>query len=278
MAFISVIVSLRNSMAICSGSDSVAGAAAAGSGTGSKGSRLAGADARAAASGCGVSSGLGGEGTCGRSISGTTSAPVGPILRRSHKTAPNAPPPRRKAKTIHGQIDCAGVAGAATAGPTGANDGKGAAGVGLTAGPGKIAEVADGGAPVAWTAGADAGLVGGGTGRPAEGAGVGAGSDGTVIGAGAAEGIGVGAGAAGAGVGEGRGAGVGVPSTGPTTGGGVGVGVGFGGRRKSETCAAAGIASSAAMPARRNARVVIQAGSRSAPRAIRVGGEGVNSR
>jgi hypothetical protein len=78
-----------------------------------------------------------------------------------------------------------------------------------------------------------------------------------IRGGGVAEGAsgGAGAGAVGDGVGEGRAAGV--PSTGPTTGGAVGVGVGPAGRRKLESCAAAGIASSAAMPARRNARVAM---------------------
>ena len=88
--------------------------------------------------------------------------------------------------------------------------------------------------------------------RDARGAGV-------VIAGGVIWGAGVGVGAAivgaGAGVGEGRGAGV--------SGGGpiiVGVGVGPGCRRKSVTCAAAGLANSAALPTRRKARWVMWSG------------------
>ena len=85
--------------------------------------------------------------------------------------------------------------------------------------------------------------------------------------AGGAASVGVGTGL-GVGLGAGRevGVGVDVPRTGPMTGGGVGVGVGPGGRRKLESCAAAGIASSAAMPARRVARAVMWIRPRAVPR------------
>jgi hypothetical protein len=98
---------------------------------------------------------------------------------------------------------------------------------------------------------ATAGLVGRAAGVAgrwlAAGRGVGVSAGTAIVGAGVGAGVNLGVG-----VGEGRGAGV--------SGGGpmiVGVGVGAGCRRKSLTCAAAGAARSAALPAKRIARRVM---------------------
>jgi hypothetical protein len=90
-----------------------------------------------------------------------------------------------------------------------------------------------------------------------------------VIGGSVMRGVEVGAGAAIVGVGVGDGRGAGVSGGGPII---VGVGVGAGCRRKSDTCAAAGAASKAAVPARRKARRFISV------RVPALGGRGVNSR
>ena len=245
------------------------GAGAIGSASGSSGSAANGVAGNVAASGCGCWSRGGAGGTRGRSISGTTTGPIGPIRRRSQYAAASPAPPNRNSRTTHGQYErlcCAGTTtvGVATAGAAGANEGGGAADVGAAVAVGCVVGAASGAAGVVRAAGRGRRR---GRGRAVVGAGrrgadgVGAGKFGTAIrGAGASEGAAVGVGV-GTGADEGRGAGVG-PSTGPTTGGGVGVGVGLAGRRKSESCAAAGIASSAAMPARRKARVVMWVRSR----------------
>jgi len=152
-------------------------------------------------------------------------------------------PPRRKATTIQGHHDVAGSSGVAIVEL--GKFGRGAAAVGVAMALG--AGVAGGIAVGARVAGAA--TVGRAEGRCA---GVAVATGGSVM-----RGVGVGAGAAIVGVGAGVGRGAGVSGGGPIM---VGVGVGAGCRRKSDTCAAAGGASRAAVPARRKARGFIRFG------------------
>jgi hypothetical protein len=116
-------------MAICSGCGSAAGVGAA-------------AAAAATGSGAGWGSGSGCGGTRGRSISGTTNAPTGPILRRSHHSPANVAPPRKKATTIHGHHDRAGSSGVATAALGKVGSGAAVVGVALAIGDGVVAGTA----------------------------------------------------------------------------------------------------------------------------------------
>ena len=182
----------------------------------------------------------------GRSISGTTSGPIGPTLRRSHHSAENAPPPSRKTATIHGHHDPAGFSSALALGVGKLGNGAAGAGAGVALTPGAtegsaIGGVVEGAPPpgavaVGWGAGAVALGVAGDLGVTTLGTairGTGAGVEVTMAGPGAGAGVVD----RGAGVGAGRGAGV--SGSGPIT---CGVGVGAGCRRKSDTCAAAGAA------------------------------------